>query len=450
MKRWIDDHLEAWARRPSRKVLLLRGARQVGKTYAVRRLGAGFEHFVELNLDVDPRLHTLFERTLDATEIVRALELWTNRPIEPGRTLLFFDEIQSCPKAIHALRYFHERLPGLHVVAAGSLLEFALEELASFGVGRVESMYLHPLGFPEYLAAVAGPGLVEAIREASPARPVQELVHLKILEEFRRFSILGGLPEVVQTFLDTGRPLECQRLLRQLLQGYQADFSRYHARVPTLRLQETLVSVAAQTGAKFKYSSATEGPGLPIKDALSLLGKAGLVHLAFHASGNGIPLQAEADPKRFKAFLFDSGLFQQLLELDLDELVLGDGAAWINRGPLAEVVTACEWIRSGDPLEPTLLHYWHREARSSLAEVDFLLPLFGRVVPAEVKSGSGRRMKSLRIFLDEKHSPLGLRLCADNFSRSDRVVSVPIYATAFLRNYPWLRELVLDSGARMA
>jgi len=174
-----------------------------------------------------------------------------------------------------------------------------------------------------------------------------------------------------------------------------------------------------------------------------------VIPLAFHASGNGVPLQAEADPKRFKAFLFDSGVFQQLLELNLSELVLGDSAAWVNRGPLAEVVTAAEWIRSGDPLEPTLLHYWHREARSSLAEVDFLLPLAGHVVPTEVKSGTGRKMRSLRIFLDEKHAPLGLRLSADNFSRNDRVVSVPLYATAFLRNFAWLRELVLAPGARM-
>ena len=221
MKRKIEKELLKWVDRKNRKVLLLRGARQVGKTHVIRELGKKFTNFIEINFDEQRKAHRFFNGDLDPFAIIKDLELYLGKKIVPGKTLLFFDEIQSCENAISSLRYFYEKIPGLHLVAAGSLLEFALSEVLSFGVGRVESMFLHPLSYEEYLFELNGEEMVEMIKNSSFKKPVNSVIHEKLIEQLKIFQITGGLPEVVQSYIDNRDLFECQRIINILIQGYQ-------------------------------------------------------------------------------------------------------------------------------------------------------------------------------------------------------------------------------------
>lgn len=438
IQRRVEKELTGWAESKNRKVLLLRGARQVGKTYAVRELGKKFPGFVEINFDADRTVHRFFETNLSPVEIVANLELYLDQKIIPGKTLLFFDEIQSCKNAISSLRYFYEKMPQLHLIAAGSLIEFALSEIPSFGVGRVESLFVYPVSFDEFVLNLNGESMVEAIKEASPDKPLHPVIHDKLIEQLKIFQIIGGLPEVVQFYLDNRDILGCQKIINTLLQGYYSDFAKYKSRSPVARLTETLESAANQTGSKFIYSTVGEDSSSLYKDAIALLSKAGLVYRVFYSSGSGIPLGSGINRKFFKAVIFDTGLFQRIMNLNLSEYISADFNSIINRGQLTEIFAGTELKKGGDPYSMDNLYYWHRQSRSSQAEVDYLIEKDGQVIPVEVKAGLGRKMKSLRIFLEEKTSRFGIRLSADNFSRGDRIYSMPLYAAGFINGYKWL------------
>ena len=199
--RGIDTNLKTWKDELNRKPLLLRGPRQVGKSSAVRNLASSFEYFIEVDFEAQHDLHTLFRSSINPGDICEQLSLLYNIPIVPGKTLLFFDEIQSCLAAISSLRYFYEKMPQLHIIAAGSLLEFALQELPSFGVGRVRSLFVHPFSFNEFLISCDQSGLVEAIRNASAIDPLPELIHKKLITQYKRFMAIGGMPEVVAKYV---------------------------------------------------------------------------------------------------------------------------------------------------------------------------------------------------------------------------------------------------------
>lgn len=438
MFRTIDNHLKIWSNRKDRKVLLFRGARQVGKTYAIRTLGKQFRRMVEINFETRRKVHAFFAETLDPVEIVKKLEYYLDTKITPGETLLFFDEIQACPDALRSLRYFYEEMPELHVVAAGSLLEFALAELPSFGVGRIESLYLHPMSFREFLTALGSERSIELIQQASPERPIDPVLHGKFLEQMKVFQLIGGLPEVVRGYVDDRDLRRCRDILDDLVRGMESDFAKYKVRSPVARLRETFASVAIQSGAKFKYTAVGEDSSSLYRDALELLVKAGLVCRAHHTTGAGIPLGAGVDPRRFKAVLFDSGVYQRIMRLDLSKYVTSDFPTIINRGPLAEIAAGNELVKGRGPKEVPELYYWHREARASTAEVDYLIENKNLVIPIEVKAGTSAKMKSLRLFIEEKRIPTGVRFSSDNFSREGSIVSIPLYAAGFCEEYDWL------------
>src|SRR3989339_1841383 len=197
MERKIYKYLLEWKDKKDRKPLLLRGARQVGKTYAIRELGRQFDHFLEVNFEENREIKSIFAGTLDPAPIIEKLIPYFGVPVVPGKTLLFLDEIQACPDALRSLRFFHEKLPGLHVAAAGSLLEFALEEIPSFGVGRIEILFMHPMTFLEFLLATENEPLVRSVESASPSGPVDPALHQKLLDRFKIHQMVGGLPAVV-------------------------------------------------------------------------------------------------------------------------------------------------------------------------------------------------------------------------------------------------------------
>lgn len=433
MRRHIDEELTDWKKEPRRNVLLVRGARQVGKTYSIRQLGATFEYFLEVNFEKVTDIHTFFDGSLDPIPINEKLSTYFKIPIIPGKTLLFFDEIQACPNAIRALRFYHEDMPDLHVVAAGSMLEFALSEISSFGVGRISNLFMYPLSFAEFLWATGEERLEAIIAKGNPANPIDPTLHKILLEKFRINQVIGGMPAVVQVYLSQKDLYACQEALDELITILQDDFAKYKHRAPVIKLQEVFRSIAYQTGAKFKYASVAAGEAIyGYKEALELLVKAGLAYKIHHTDARGIPLGAQIDPKKFKVILFDLGIHQRLLGLSLSEQMIHNPKELIQKGGLAEVFVGLEWIaRSPSRIRPQLF-YWHRETRGSNAEVDYVIQREASIVPLEVKAGTKGQMQSLFLFLKERRLPYAVRFSHENFSRMEKIEVMPIYAVSKL------------------
>ncbi len=272
IERKIDKALIDWKNQPSRKPLLVRGARQVGKSSTVRNLGKTFEHFIELDFIANKSIHKLFEGDINPISIYEELSLIFNTPIIPNKTLVFFDEIQSCIPAITSLRYFYEKTPDIHLIAAGSLLEFALKELPSFGVGRIRSIYLYPFSFSEFLIAFNERSLVQLIDKFIVDKPFSEPVHNKLKQYLIRYITIGGMPEVVASYVNGASLLDCQGILEELTNSLYDDFSKYKSKVPSTRLKEVFSSVIMQTGSKFVLSQIdTQANRLQLKESLELL-----------------------------------------------------------------------------------------------------------------------------------------------------------------------------------
>lgn len=429
LDRFIDRELEKWSKSASHKPLLLRGARQVGKTSAVRHLGEKFKYYVEIDLNDQIELHTLFEQGYTPQQICQQLAVILDTPIEEGETLLFFDEIQACPAAINKLRYFYEKMPRLHVIAAGSLLEFALRDLPSFGVGRIRSIFMYSFCFQEFLWALGKQSLADMIVQATPFSPLPELIHAKALEYLRMFLVIGGMPECVSTYVQTANMLECQQVLNELMVSYQDDFKKYHEKVPVGLLKDVLRSVALQGQGKFVYAQVDTAYRTPqIKEALDMLSMAGLVYSVVHTDSNGVPLFAEAKEKYKRYIFMDTGLLQRMLELDLTDILVSNDLSLVNRGALAETFVGTELVKNRLPYQNDNLYCWHREKKDSNAEVDYVISRGGVIYPIEVKSGVRGSMQSLRIFLEAKHLAKGIRTSLENFSAYDDILVYPLYA----------------------
>ena len=430
----MDDSLLAWSQEsPSvRKPLLLRGARQVGKSSAARQLGRRFRHFVEINFDEDREARTFFETYVTPQEICEQLALYCNTPIIPGETLLFLDEIQSCQSALRKLRYFYEKYAELHVVAAGSLLEFALGEIPSFGVGRIRSLFMYPFGFDEFLAALGEGALRDAVRAASPENPLPEPIHRQLLRRLKTFLICGGMPEAVAQYVQSRDLLNGELVLNDLIIAFKADFAKYHRRTPLLLLNEVFESVMHQTDGKFVYERAAPGtPTLAVRQALDLLIMAGLVFPVTHTAANGVPLGAEANHKYRRAIHCDTGLFLQSLGLRSEILPVEDFSA-VNRGSLAEIFVGLELLKAASCYKQQQLFCWQRSAgpgsQRGNAQVDFVVQKGSGIVPVEVKSGIQGGMQSLRLFMKEKGIERGVRTSLENFESKGDIDVYPLYA----------------------
>lgn len=428
MRRNIDKTLLSWKKENNRKVLLIRGARQVGKTYSIRIFGKSFYNIIEINFEEIPEICSIFAGSLNPLEICNKLSVYFNTKIIPGKSLLFLDEIQACPPAFKSLWYFYEKMADLHVVAAGSLLDFALSEIPSFGVGRVKSLFMYPLTFEEFLLAKGNDGLVEEINSSSYQSPVSEPFHGKLLELLKIFLIIGGMPEVVNAYINDQSLLDCQILIDGLLTGFEDDFAKYKKNAPILRIQEVFNSVIQQVGSKFKYSNIAENGGKPHKEALELLIKARLAYRVYHSSAQGLPLSAQINRKKFKMLIFDTGIYQRILGMDLSDYMVSDFETIVNKGNLSELFVGLEILAHQPSQTRPILHYWHREAKSSNAEVDYVISNKGNIFPIEVKAGTKGQMQSIYLFLNERKLEQGIRISQENFSKYDRIVTVPMYA----------------------
>jgi len=438
--RKIDKELEEWMLDKKHKPLLLRGARQVGKSSAIRNLSKKFEYYVEINFEEDKETRILFEDSnLTPQLLCEKLTSIYGIPIIERKTLLFFDEIQSCIPAISSLRFFYEKMPDLHVIAAGSLLEFALEEIPSFGVGRIRSMFMYPFSFYEFLEALGNPFLLEKVEKSNLQNPLDEVLHNKVLYLLKLFLIIGGMPEVVATYADEKDLLKCQAILDELTISLKNDFSKYRRKIPTLQISAAFDSVVRQTGNKFVYSDKEQVySAFQIKNAVELLLMAGLVIPVIHTSANGLPLGAEINSKFRKLILLDTGIFQRQLGLQLSEILLNDDFDLVNKGNIAEMFAGLELLKAASCYEQTQLFYWQREERNSRAEVDYVIQLNGTIVPIEVKSGKQGKMQSLHQFMKEKHSVYGIRTSLENFSQYDKIKVVPLYSIGKINTRQYL------------
>ncbi len=448
MQRFTTSALEEWKTSPRRKPLVVRGARQVGKSYLVEDFGRrAFDRTVTLNLERDPELGKLFASN-DPRRIVRAIELQRDARIDPGDTLLFLDEIQAAPAAFGALRYFHEEMPDLHLIAAGSLLDLALRQ-PSFPVpvGRIEYLHLGPLTFEEFLLARGNKGLLDFISGYDFAEPVPESLHGRLIDLVREFFVVGGMPAPLAAFVQSGALADCEAEKQSILSTLMDDFGKYATRSDPRRLRRVFTRLPLLLGRKLKFAAVDPGDqARNLARALDLLCEARVAHRIFHSSANGIPLRAEGNERVFKPLFVDVGLATSSCGLNLLDFERVDELTLVNSGAICEQFVGQHLLHQRQSFMPPELFYWVREKRGSSAEVDYLLAAGAAIVPLEVKAGATGKLKSMQVFLAEKGRSLGVRINSDRPTRHDahyalprrteqtfRLLSIPFYLVGQVR-----------------
>lgn len=437
MKRIIYQSLINWSTSLGRRPVILRGARQVGKTYAVRHLGEQFEHFVEINFERSPKYQTFFQEDLDPKRIIEVLQLATGKSIIPGKTLLFFDEVQVCPQVIIALRYFYEELQDLHVIAAGSLLDFAIEKIG-VPVGRVSFLYMYPLSFIEFLVAANQKRLAQYIMQKNPEEPVSESIHTKLLKLLGEYMLTGGMPKAVSQWI-TDRSLEaCSETHRAIITSYQQDFDKYCNKYElkyTSLIFNQVPTLICQT---FKFSHLdTPYQKRELEPCLELLIKANVIHKVLHTTAQGVPLGATINFDKYKLLFVDIALCQTMLGMTEKNWIIDPLQTFVNKGALCEALVGQELLAYSSCDDKAALYYWQRTSRGSQAEVDYIISDKNRIIPIEVKGGKGSTLRSMHAFL-ETHQQVayGVRFSTQNYSIYDAIRSYPLYAVAaiFLEN----------------
>lgn len=412
MKRHYIDDLSSWYQQSNRKPLVIRGARQVGKTWLVREFARqeGCE-LIEVNFERSPEYVSLFKSTSPDT-ILSNLEKLMGRRIERQKTLLFLDEIQKAPEAFANLRWFHEEKSDIAVIATGSLLDFTLQDHEfSMPVGRISYLFMEPMNFKEFLHAQNESLLADHIGSFQPGSELPDALHRKLGGLFKDYIVIGGMPAATQSWSDHRSVIEVNKIHRDLINTYVDDFNKYAGRMPIIRLQKVFNAVPRFLGKKFKYTSVDrEERAKPLGQALGMLCKARLCHKVICSHGHGLPLAAEEDEKLFKVILLDTGLASAMLGLQLktdDEI--GEFVR-VNEGGIAEQVVG-QTLRTlvASYVNPEL-HYYVREKKGSEAEIDYLFPLGPTLFPVEVKAGTTGLLRSLHQFMAERKLGTAFRI----------------------------------------
>ncbi len=428
MNRDIYSTLHEWKNEINRRPLLIRGARQVGKSYAIEEFGRKeFGSIITLNFEKNPEYREIFS-SFDPRDICEKISLYTGRGVQSGKTLLFLDEIQECPQAITSLRYFYEEMPLLHVISAGSLLEFALEsEKLRMPVGRVQYLYLFPLSFGEFLEALGKGNLRTHILEAENIGRLPGALDNKLNEYVRKYFILGGMPAVVEEYCRTGDVIHCQRIQRLIIDTFRDDFGKYSRKSKHTYLQKIFSAVPAMVGRKFVYSH-VDGTvkSRELKEALELLEMAGIVRRVNRTSGAGLPLEAGVRENYFKVLFLDVGLLHAVNGIYSDTVRAKDFTAVFN-GAVAEQFVGQELPAYQSPYIRPALYYWARDAKNSSAELDYLVTRGSSIIPVEVKSGSAGRMKSIKMFIDTYKVTRAVRISQAGYNADLPIQSLPFY-----------------------
>ncbi len=432
MKRELYTNLLEWKKGPNRKPLLLQGARQVGKTYLITTFGKNeYSDFIHLNFEQDPELRLLFAGNLNPINIINNISLYIGKKITSKNTLFFFDEIQAVSNAITSLKYFYEQAPEYHIIAAGSLLGVSIGKQGSFPVGKVNFLTLYPMNFSEYLLSFGDKLLLDLLIDIQKIDQFPEIIHNKFLLHLKLFLYLGGMPEVLQNYLDNHDIAQSRKIQNEILNSYSRDFSKYTEKTQAIRTSELWNSIPyqlAKENKKFKYADVRKNARASMfEQTIEWLKSAGLINIANNINAPKLPLAGYANHNKFKIYLLDTGLLGAMLNISSDIIVKGSKLFSEYNGAFIENFVASELSK----IDTGNLFYW---TSNSDAEVDFVIQHKNSIYPVEVKSGKSRNLKSLRSYSKKYNPEFIFRISPRNFVRDKDFINIPLYAVFILRN----------------
>lgn len=425
MQRLAMEQLKKWKAKKRRKPIIIRGARQVGKTWLMKEFGTiAYENVVYVNFDNNERMKSLFEGSLEVARLITGLELYAGHKIDPDNTLLIFDEVQEVPKALTSLKYFNEDAPQYHIICAGSLLGVALHQGTSFPVGKVEFLDLYPLSFFEFIMAMGKEQYVELLQKAD--FDMATTFKQDYIDLLKHYYYVGGMPEVVQSFADNHDFNEVREIQQRILAAYEQDFSKHapNEAVPRIRmLWNSIPAQLAKENKKFIYGLIKEGARAKEYElAMLWLTDCGLVHKVHRVTAPSLPLKAYEDLKAFKLFLMDVGLLSCMVGLRQDVLLDGNELFKEFKGALTEQYV----LQQLKTIKGLNIYYW--TAERGTAEVDFVIDNGSDVIPVEVKAEVNLQAKSLKVYREKFQPKLSIRTSMADYKKEDWLLNLPLWA----------------------
>ncbi len=432
MRRELYHNLIEWKKNTRRKPLLLQGARQVGKTWLIEHFGKKeYTNYIYVNFEETPEAKSIFSADLIPQKIIENIGLWKNIKINKTDTLIFFDEIQLCPEAITSLKYFQEKAPEYHVIAAGSLLGVSLGKSTGFPVGKVNFLTLYPLSFKEFLMALNEDLLVERLTLHQTEKSIPEIVHTKLIDYFKMYLFLGGMPEVIRDYIENKDIKGARQIQLEILKSYHRDFSKYANPFEALKIAaiwDSVPSQLAKENKKFKFSLIHDKARSNTYElAIEWLKKAGLLYLVYQLKVAKFPLAGYADLSKFKIFSLDTGLLGAMLNISSEIIIKPDSLFTEYNGAFIENYVCSELKR----MTEEEIYYWTSDRE---AEVDFIIHYQDEIVPIEVKSGLSKDLKSLRIFEEKFKSKRIIRISPRIFVKHDSFINIPLYGIMGLKS----------------
>ena len=426
MEREIIKKLIEWKNSKKRKPLIVQGARQVGKTYIVKKFGnMYYENVVYVNFEKNKQISNQINDDINPLEIINKLELFFNEKITPGKTLIFFDEIQANERALTSLKYFCEELPQYHIIAAGSLLGIKINSKNySFPVGKVQIINMYALSFKEFLKALQKENLIKEIEKHYISNEKMDNdIHCLCLKLYRTYLVVGGMPEVVQTYLDERKVIGTIDIQAEILESYENDMTRYAKNDESNRIVSAFDSIPlqlAKENQKFQYKVISKGGTSSIfGEAILWLKNSGIVHQVFKANPQ-IPIEMYKDLTSFKLYMNDVGLFVNKAGYPLYQVDLNTGLFMIEMGPLTE-----NYVENELRINGYETYYWESNGR---AKIDFLIQKETEIIPIEVKSKEHTKSKSLNLYMQKYNQKTAIRISEKNFGLENNIKSVPLYA----------------------
>lgn len=421
MKRSALAELINWKNNPDRKPLVLRGARQVGKTWLMKEFGRScYDSYVYFNFDEEDALKSIFAANKNPQRILELLSLLAGEKILPGTTLLIFDEVQECPEALNALKYFKEQANSYHIIAAGSLLGTLLAQPKSYPVGMVNLLELYPLYFDEFLEAT-DPSLYAYYSSISKGQQLEEIFHQRLLEAYNNYLIIGGMPECVASWISYKDPARIATIQRELIEIYENDFSKHNGKINSGRILQVFRSIVpqlAKANEKFIYGAVRQGArARDFEEAIEWLVSAGMLNRVYNVSKTEHPLAAFDKLEQFKLFFFDTGLLKQMAGIDNSAILLQ--AAYQFKGPLTENYVL-QQLRGIFDLTP-------RYFADKNSEIDFILQNGTEIIPVEVKSGEDKSAPSFKRYITEHQPQHAVRFSKRGYRRDGAVLNIPLY-----------------------
>lgn len=421
MKRNAIQNLLAWKSAPDRKPLVLKGARQVGKTWLMKEFGETcYEQYVYFNFDEEDALGSIFTSNKNPHRILELLSLISGEKILPEKTLIIFDEIQECPEALNALKYFKEKANEYHIIAAGSLLGTLLAKPKSYPVGMVNLLDIYPLTFDEFLEAVDFP-LYQYYCSIEKGQSIEDLFHNRLMETYELYLIIGGMPECVNSWITYKDPAKISRIQHELIEVYENDFSKHNGKVNSRRILMVFRSIASQLAKpneKFMYGAVREGGrARDFVEAIEWLVSAGMLNRVYNVSKPEHPLSVFDRLDCFKLFVFDTGLLKHMAGIDNSAILLKSNYQF--KGPLTENYIL-QQLRGQFAVEP-------RYYANANSEIDFILQHGTQIIPVEVKGGADRSAPSFKRFIDKYQPETALRFSGRGYLKNGAITNLPLY-----------------------